>query len=256
MTEEHRESTGPTDATSARGPGGRAPARRFGDREIARILQTAVELQERAHAVAHDDGRGLTLDELRQIAEEAGIDPRFVDLAVSDADAPIERRGHALAGGPYSWRFHAEVSGDLDDDDRGRILQAVRSVMGGKGDFADVYGRMEWSLDEGLGPTIVGISSRDGRVEIDVTAMKAGEVGLLFGMAVPFGGMVGGAAVASLLGVSGAPLIAAMAVVSYGASRIAWRLRGEWWERRLRRLVERISSIAQGATEPPPSDEG
>jgi hypothetical protein len=257
VTDETREPTGGVPPAHSSSKALRPSARRFGDAEISRILQTAVELQARSHSVTHDGGRGLTLEEIRQIAQEAGIDPRFVDLAVSDADAPLERHANALAGGAYGWRFHTEVEGEIDDDDRSHILQTIRSVMGQKGEFADVYGRMEWSHDEGLGPTIIGIKSSDGKTEIDVTAMKSGEVGLLYGLGIPFGGVLGGAAVAALVGFSGGaavPFVAAAGLASYGVGRVAWRVRSEWWERRLRRLVERVSSIAQDAVLPPPPD--
>ena len=112
------------------------------DAETARILETAVELQERARAVGTHSAHGLTVEDLRQIAQEVGVDPRFVDIAVSDVQGPVERHKSALAGGPVGWRFHSEVVGEIDDDDRGQILQAVRSVMGAKGEFADIYGRM------------------------------------------------------------------------------------------------------------------
>jgi hypothetical protein len=87
--------------------------------------------------------------------------------------------------------------------------------------------------------------------------MKSGEVGLLYGLGIPFGGVLGGAAVAALIGVSGGaalPVVAAAGLASYGVVRVAWRARSEWWERRLRRLVERASSIAQDAVRPPQPD--
>ena len=142
--------------------GNRAPTgRRFGDEEIGRILQTAVELQERSDSLTPEaGGRGLTLEELRAIAQEAGIDPRFVDLAASHADAPVEQRGSRLAGGAWSWHFRTTLPGEIGDADRERMLHAIRSVMGQKGELEDVFGRMEWSHDDGVGPIIIGISSR------------------------------------------------------------------------------------------------
>lgn len=222
--------------------------RRFGDDDINRILQTAVELQERSAVVSHDATRGLTLEELRQVAEEAGIDPRFVDLAASHLDAPVERVEGKLAGGAVSWNFRASRDGEISDVDRDQILLAIRSVMGQKGELAEVYGRMEWSHDDGSGPIIIGISTRDGRTEIDVTAAKSTEAGIIHGLGISFGGIFGGAAVAGILGISGAgalPLVATMGALSYGATRLGWRLRSQWWERRLRRVVERISSIVE-----------
>ena len=222
------------------------PGRRFGDDEISRILQGAADLQARSHSLTHDHGRGLSLEELRQVAEEAGIDPRFIDLAASDLNAPVERRVSALAGGTYSWHFRTAVEGVLSDHDYDLILREIRAVMGRKGDLGEVFGRMEWSHDEGGGPTIIGISNQGGKTEIDVSATKWTEVGFFHGFGIPFGGIFGGALVSKFLAISGPaalPVIAAMGVVSYVGARLGWRLRSRWWERRLRLVVDRISGI-------------
>lgn len=219
-------------------------------------MERAADLQERAVAVTDGAARGLTLAELRQIAEEAGIDPRFVDLASADLAAPVRGTGIALAGGPYRWRSNSTIPGEIDDSDRDRILQAIRSVFGKKGEVADVFGRMEWSFDEGTGPVIIGITSRDGVVEIDVVAEKAAEVGLIYGMLVPFGGLLGGVAVAELFvltgGLAAIPVVAA-AGLSYLGVRIGWGMRSKWWERRIGRITERIGSIVQEVTALPPA---
>ena len=243
------------DVTSVTAPS--APGRRFGDDDIQRILQTAAELHERSHTVAHDASRGLTLDELRQVAEEAGIDPRFVDLAASTLDAPIERQESGLAGGAYRWHFRTRIGGEIRDADRDSILHAIRSVMGRKGEVADVYGRMEWSQDDGAGPTIIGISSRDGETEVDVSAEKRMEASMVHGLGIPFGGIFGGAALASLLGAANPiPAVIALSGLSYAGMRLVWRARSAWWERRLRKVIERISSIVQDVATLPPAERG
>ncbi len=233
------------------------PGRRFGDEETQRILQTAAELQARSPAASSDGPRGLTLEELRQIAEEAGIDPRFVDLAASNEDAPVDRKASALAGGAYQWHFHSSLDGEIRDADRDRLVQSIRSVMGQKGDLAEVFGRLEWSHDDGGGPVIIGISVRDGKTEIDVSAVKQTEVGLVHAIGIPFGGLFGGGAVAGMLGLAGAgtlPLIAAMGGLTYGATRLGWKLRSQWWERRLRKVIDRVSSIVQETALLPPGE--
>jgi len=242
-----------TDRAAAPAPV-RAPShRRFGDAEIRQILQAAAEMQERAHAVSAEAGRGLTLEELRQVADEAGIDPRFVDLAVSGVDAPIERLESGLAGGPLSWRFHAQVPGEIGDAERNRILQGIRSVMGARGEIADVFGRMEWSHDDGLGAVVIGVVSRNDATEIDISASRSGEAGLYHGLGIPFGGLLGGVALGALIGLSGPPvlpLVAGAAGVSYLGARLVWRARSAWWERRLRNVSDRLSSLVQDAVLP------
>ncbi|MEQ9399215.1 MAG: hypothetical protein RJQ04_08575 [Longimicrobiales bacterium] len=235
-----------------------ASVRRFSDEEVARILRSAADLQERSSAHGGVGSRGLTLDDLRQVAAEVGIDPRFVDAAATESHGPPARESSALAGGTYAWSVHRTVSGHVPEDERDRIVRAIRHVIGQKGELEDVYGRMEWSYDDGLGPIMVGLASRDGVTEIDVSVRRIGEVGLWFGLGMPFGGIFGGAAVgAGLLGLSGPavlPIIAAMAVVSYGGMRALWSILAGVWERKVHRLADAVTGAAQDvAVMPPPS---
>jgi hypothetical protein len=236
------------------------PGRRFGDEEVAAILERAANMQEHAVTVSEGSSGGLTLEDLRQIAEEAGIHPRFVDLASADLSAPVEKKENGLAGGAYSWQYRSTVDGEILDRDRDQILHAIRSVMGQKGELVDVYGRMEWSYDDGTGAVIIGISSHDGKTEIDVSAVKSAEAGMIHGLGIPFGGVFGGAAVGGLLGLSGGalvPVLVAAGGVSYAAARMGWKMRSKWWERRLEKVVERVSSIVQDVAllAPPGADE-
>jgi len=244
------------EGTESERPGAlsRPRGRVLGDAEIARILQTAADLQERSDAFASTSAHGLTIEDLRQVAHEAGIDPKFVDIAVNQGRGPVGRQKSLLLGGPQSWRFHSEIPGDVTEEARSRLVQAVRSVMDEKGEVAEVYGRLEWRHDDTLGPVSVGISPGSGTTEIDVSANRQGEAGLIFGLGVPAGGMLGGAVVANLIGVAGTiaalPVAAAMAGVSYGVLRLGWRMRSLWWERHLQQKIEELSSTVQDITIP------
>lgn len=232
--------------------------RRYTDEDVRRILSTAVELQERSAALAVEAGRGLTLDELRSVAREAGIDARFVDLAAGHLDAPVERRENGLAGGPTQWHYRASIPGEIGEKDLERILQAIRATLHEKGEVSEVWGRIEWSHSE-VGSTIVGLASRDGSTDIDVTATKSEEAALIHGLAVPFGGIFGAAMMKGIVGFTGAqalPFIGLMALVSYGGAWLGWRMRSRWWERRLQRLMDRLTSTVQDVARLPSPDPG
>lgn len=238
------------------GAGGEAPpggavTRRFTDDEVRRILHNAAELQEDSSSAHADSGRGMTLSDLRQIAEEAGIDARFIDIAASTEGTPTRTTEVQFAGAPMNWHFTQSVDGTLEDTDFQRVLMTIRSVMKEKGELAEVFGRMEWSYNDGVGPVIVGVASRDGRTEIDVTASRSGEAGLYFGLIIPFGGLLGGAVLSSILGLKGAaalPLIGLSAGVNYVAMRMLWKARSKWWTRRLRSVVEKVAATISEST--------
>ena len=105
--------------------GSSLPVRHFGDDEVTRILQKAAELQEQSVERTSANPGGLTLDELREVAIEAGIDPRFVDQAATQEAAPLHMQGEAWAGAPYNWEVQASVPGEIQDADRERILHAI-----------------------------------------------------------------------------------------------------------------------------------
>lgn len=235
---------GALDAGSESESGG-AVVRRFTDDEVRRILHNAAELQEDSSSSYAGSGRGMTLADLRQIAEEAGIEARFVDIAASTEGTPTATSETQFGGAPMNWHFTQSVGAGLEDGDFQRVLMTIRSVMRQQGELSEVFGRMEWSYDDGLGPVIVGLSSRDGRSEIDVTAQRSGEAGLYFGLGIPFGGLLGGAVLSALLGIKGAgalPFILGSAALCYLGTRLFWKSRSKWWSRRLRSLVERVAA--------------
>lgn len=224
-------------------------SRRFSDDEVARILRTAAELQERSAVATRAGGGGaLSLEDLRQVAAEVGIEPRFVEMAADRLHHPVEGEESPLAGAPYAWTLHRTVPGEVREEDRDWIVRAIRGVLGQKGEVEDVYGRMEWSFDDGLGPIMVGLSSRDGVTEIDVSARRGGEVGMIHGLGVPFGGLAGGGLIGGLLlGMSGPMILlpmAAMSVVSYGGARWLWKRTGPRWEAKLERLADTVAAAA------------
>lgn len=225
-----------------------APPRHFGDEEISDILRRAADLQERSVQLVDGRSGGLTLEDIRQVAREAGIDPRFVDIAVANANAPVETRENKLLGGPTQWRFRTVLDGEIDDRDREEIVVEIRSVMGHAGALDDVYGRMEWTYEDGLGPVMIGITSRDGQTIVDMAARRSGEPALYFGLGVPLGGIGGGAILAGITGLTGLaalPLVAGFGLVSYGVARAGWRFRSRTHERIYTDLVERIAMIVQ-----------
>lgn len=233
-------------------------ARRFTDREVAELIRRAIELQESSRSTAAA-GDGFRIEDVRQIARDVGVDPRFVDLAVSGAGGAPDREGNALVGAPYGWRVNGTVDGEVPVDERGRILDAIRDVTKMKGDLEDVYGRMEWSGDDGLGPVIVGVESRDGVTMVDVTARRSGEVGLLYGLGMPLGTLVGGGIITAFLGLSGPaevlPVMAGMGAVSFLGLRQVWTQMSRRWERKVGRIFDRVSQAGRAVARPPAAEE-
>lgn len=227
------------------------------DAEVRRILESAAEIDERSESLVARSGQGLTVEDLREIAREAGIDPQCVDIAIEQDRGSLEPQKSPLFGGPHSWRFHSEIPGTLTPEDRSDLVQAVRSLLDEQGQVTEVYRRMEWRHDDSLGPVTVSVYPKDGTVEIDVAANRQGEAGLVVGVGTFLGVFPASVLIASLINVfvdgSAIPDIFTLLVAapaSFGISRMIWRMRSSWWARRLRQISDQLSSNVQDIAVP------
>ena len=247
MTEREPAPRRPTPTGSAA-----ASPRRFDEEEFGLILRRAAELQERGpEAVARH--RGVTLEEMRQIAAEVGIDPVFVDRAVAQLPERWEEDRNVLVGAPYGWHLRRVVDGRVPEAELGRLLDAMRGVMKQKGEVAEVFGALEWSYDDELGPVLVRIVPGD-ETRVEVSARRGGEAGLLYGVGVTAGTLAGGAALAEAVGLQGAELAAAFVATGLGSwlsVRAVWHHLSARWERRLRALADRVAGAAEEAARSP-----
>lgn len=77
--------------------------------EIRTLLARAANLQATERT---PDGEGLTLDELKEVARESGIDPRYIELASTEG----QLRSQTLWGMPARVSRERWVEGTLDQD--------------------------------------------------------------------------------------------------------------------------------------------
>ena len=228
--------------------------RRFTDQEFALILRRAQELQDGGAEGGRAGSRaGLSLAEIRQIAGEVGIDARYVELAAENLPVTSTPAG-ALIGAPWQWEVTRVVGGELPEAEKGRVLDAIRSVMKEKGELETAYGRVEWTYDDQLGPLLVRVVPDRGETRVEVSALRSGEAGLAYILPTALGGMIGGAALAGLFGVAeggAAPFMVGMAGVSFAAARVFWRARAASWERKVALLAERVTeAVRRGLADP------
>lgn len=189
---------------SAEGDPGRGlPApRRYSDREVARILERATELQRAEPSAMNPEG--LTLTELTEIAREAGIEPAMLRRAASElaATTPARTLAARLAGAPVSIRVERVVEGELSPERFDAIIPRIQQATDGQGTASAVGRTLTWSSQNTENTTSqqVLISSGEGRTLIRWEERFSGLAGALFG------GIVGGAGVG--LGVGGGGAIA------------------------------------------------
>ena len=114
--------------------------RQFTEEEAQRVFARLAELQGQGHG----DDRTLSLDELREAARAAGLDPSLVERAVADVDAPPERR-RTLLGAPVEVIQSRVVPGPLTDDVWAEMVGALRTEFDAVGMAGELGRTREWT---------------------------------------------------------------------------------------------------------------
>jgi len=236
--------------------------RRFGDKDVALILKRAAELQHR-DPLAVREGAGFTLGELESVAQEAGIDPRYVRRAVDE----LEARGRpgatsTLLGAPVTLDCTRIVPGEVPAAAFDALAAEIQGGLNEIGAASTLGRALTWHSTNVQRQLQVSVTPRRGETEIAAREKLGNLAGGLFGGIM---GGVGGGGMGVVLGVGmgalGAPPIvalgAAVAVVggAYALARGIYvaeaRRRAEGLRRLVNRLAERV-----GEAPPPEPEEG
>ncbi len=226
------------------------PARRFSDREAAVILRRAVELQEKAggsgSGTAITDSRGLTLEQLRQVAAEVGVDPRYVTAAAESGGQ--QARGGRLLGGPISIQHLQVLPGRTDPAHMQAIIDEIRRVTGQHGKITQVADSIEWFGKDAMGGSFVSVSSVGNETRIRAMGNRTEGALLVYtlaGTAALFGAMLAG----DLLGPFGVeaviPGVSAVIGGAYLSARAIWSRHVRKWDQRLRGMVGAVAGIVE-----------
>lgn len=222
--------------------------RRFDDEEVALILSeaTLVESVSGSMRGGLGPGDGLTLDELKEVAAEAGIDPKRVELAARALVArPEQSPFRFFLGTDSRVRVRADFEGVLDDRVLGEALQEIRSLAPLHGTLNALPGGIEWTGQDEWGTRSVSVSTTSAGTRLDVTgdfdnAARAAAGGAAVAAGV---GAVGAAAAVAAVGPVGWALVPVVAASSIGISRL---VAGRYVKRevdRLRQLGNRLHSF-------------
>ena len=141
----------------------------FNEKQVSGILKRAAELQ----AGDAGDERGLSLDELRAIAAEVGIDPRFVEQAAFETGRPApKKQGFAFWGAPVRLTDERVLTQPVDEDEWGAMVEEMRRVYGHVGTVSEVGGTRTWSYGSRRTSTTAAVSLTQRRGRTYVTAQR------------------------------------------------------------------------------------
>jgi len=219
-----------------------ASSRRYGEKESALILRRAVALQE---ASGRGAARGLSLEDLRQIALEVGVEPSYVTEA---ARGVVEERG-ALArflGGPAQFQYITASAADVGDARDQAIIDEIRRFMGRHGVFRRAGDSLEWKAQDGFGGTFVTVSRVDGETRVRVIGVRTEAAIALFSLA-GTAGLITAAILLKKTGLGDGPLaiptLVTTALATWAGARAIWSRISSGWTRRLRATAEAIGSL-------------
>ncbi|MBT8336488.1 MAG: hypothetical protein KJO11_07785 [Gemmatimonadetes bacterium] len=239
------------------------PATRFDDEAVRRILARAADRQVRSERLLPgsgegdaDAGAGLTLAELVDVAEQAGIEPAHIQAAARElqlrSDGTPDR--YPFLGIPKETIDQRVVPGSPDDREWEKIVQELRDefrVPGITNSFGDV--REWWSssmstaggirlrLEPGEDGTEVVLRRSNQNMSHTTHALgwTFGGMGAFFGAVVAGGGL-------SNAGIAAPIMFGALSLVTFGLGRLLSRQAARRDRSRFAQLLDRIELIARG----------
>lgn len=230
---------------------GHLPARRYDDKEVARLLKRATELQ--AREPHHRDPGGLTLEELGAIAREAGIDPALIQEAAAELDSEPQEGGLGplLAGDQINLTIERSFEGELDDGGLEALVPFINAAADITGSVSSVGRTLNFSGggQQSTRAVQIMVSSRDGRTTIRIEERYGQLVGALFGGIVGGGGVGFGVGLGAGIGASIGSALLTVAIpvgalaATYGVARVAFKRVVTRRRRALRKLVDQVGDV-------------
>jgi hypothetical protein len=142
-------------------------AKVYSEKEAAEILQRAVALQEsNPEGAIQPYTPGITDEELRRIAQESGLDLRYLEMAIAAGPPPPPKKKFFL---DLVQEHERVIDGELPPDKFDVVLEEVGTSSSGRSMGLRQVGRViEGQFSKGFGFGFLRVSSRNGRTRLNV----------------------------------------------------------------------------------------
>ncbi|NNE34247.1 MAG: hypothetical protein HKN13_03360 [Rhodothermales bacterium] len=111
-------------------------------KEIGAILKKAAENSSTDSA---ESAMGLDIEELQQLASEAGIDPDQITKAIAEIDTESGLGHRTFWGGPFTYSSQVVVDGEITVAQWEEMLISIRGFFQSKGEVETRESVLEWS---------------------------------------------------------------------------------------------------------------
>ncbi len=222
-----------------------ASDRRYTDEEFALVLRRAAEAQLQARKLPGPRQSGLTLDEMRSIAAEVGVDPDLVARLARELPEPGRSVLERLMGGPLGHGVELVVDRPLDEAARSAALDAIRGAMGEQGRVQRVGDRLEWTTASAPSPIAVNLAPRDDGTSVQILVERGGGAFLTFVISA-LAGVAGGGITAGIVDPS---TLVDTLIVAGGVAGSATIVGQAIWRTTAARIRAKVSRVVETVTE-------
>lgn len=216
--------------------------RLYTDKEFSAVLKRAAELQ---RDEGFDDSPGLSLSELEQIAEDAGIDSGFVRRAAFELEAGEFAESNRLFGGPTHIDFERIVDGEMSEETWDRVVGEIRRTFAADGRIREESLEREWIHQDQMGARAhLTVAPTGSETRIRVSYRLTEWLWLHFIMlCVGIAPVAVQYAVLNLGAIAETGIALFILMVFYMIGWITFRVFSRRQERRMRRLIARLERI-------------
>jgi DNA-binding transcriptional regulator YhcF (GntR family) len=219
--------------------------RRYSDRDVAFILKRAVALDD--EKVAVETRHGITLPDLREIAQDVGIDPAMVDQAAEELNRQGSRTARAVATETAVVKEIRSVPRSLDDANVRDVLLTIDRATSDAGSVSEVAGEIQWTSTGPFRSMRVSIKALEEETILSVEESLRDTKEPLLALPAIFGGILGlflgadggGAGTALMVGML-------MAIAGFFVGGGLWQLVLDHHIQRARSLMDEAVRAVQG----------
>ena len=139
----------------------------YNRKEVGSILKKAAE---KSSTDGSDMAIGLSIEELKQIASETGIDPEQIAQAAAEIDVASGTSEPTFWGGPFSFNNQVLAEGEISSAQWEEMLISIRKFFQSKGEVTTRGSVFEWNSPWGTTNSAqVTTLKDDGETKISVS---------------------------------------------------------------------------------------
>ena len=219
--------------------------RRFADREVALVLRRAVELERESPSGATT--KGVSLEELQDIAREVGIDPGLVTRAVEQLDGRGGLEPLALLGPPDVRRETRALPADLSKEQVRELIRIVDDTVSAQGSVTEALDAVRWNATGRKKSTRVSLEPGESETTLHVEERYADHIRAVCHLVPLIYGLMGGLITAANMGLT--PVVMAGGALlggatGYGLGAGLWRVIAHASAKRVRSLANKLAEAA------------